>query len=122
MATWNVKKSSVQYVFLRDMAQCQANVVMFEETQNWQENDTADDLGWTLLKEEKSAIAVKKKNSNLLRCCCIGRSTRWILVVLGSILFISMYLPHTWGGEANLEEYYKTLKEIDMNLPEVKQK
>ena len=33
-----------------------------------------------------------------------------------------MYLPHTWGGEANLEEYYKTLKEIDKNLHEVKQK
>ena len=33
-----------------------------------------------------------------------------------------MYLPHTWRGEANLEEYYKTLKEIDKNLQEVKQK
>ena len=33
-----------------------------------------------------------------------------------------MYLPHTWGGQANLEEYYKTLKEIDKNLHDVKQK
>ena len=34
--TWNVNKSSAPYDFLRDMAQCQANVVMFQETQNWQ--------------------------------------------------------------------------------------
>ena len=33
-----------------------------------------------------------------------------------------MYLPHTWGGEANLKGYYKTLKELDKNLQEVKQK
>ena len=38
-----------------------------------------------------------------------------------SILFLSMNLPYTWGGLANLEEYYKTLKEIDKNLQEVKQ-
>ena len=37
-------------------------------------------------------------------------------------LSLSMYLPHTWGGEANLEEYYKTLKELDKNLHDVRQK
>ena len=90
--------------FLRDMAQCQADVV-FQETQNWQENGTAEELGWTLLKEGKAAIAVKKKNSNLQRYC--RTSTRWVLV-LGSIFFLSMYSPQTWCGDANLEEYYKT--------------
>ena len=44
--TWNVNKSSAQYDFLRDMAQCQANVVMFQETQNWREDGTAEELGW----------------------------------------------------------------------------
>ena len=71
-------------------------------------------MGWIFLKEEKEgnvAIAVKKRNSNFLRHS--RRSTRWILVVLGSILLLSLYLPHTWGGEANLEEYYKTLKDLD---------
>ena len=100
VTTWNVNKSLAQYDFQRDMAQCQANVVMSQETQKWQEDGTAEELGWTLLKEGKTAIAVKKKNSNLLRYCC--RNTRWILVVLGSILFLSMYLPHTRRGEANL--------------------
>ena len=33
-----------------------------------------------------------------------------------------MYLPHTWGCEANLEEYYTTLKDIDKNMQDVKQK
>ena len=33
-----------------------------------------------------------------------------------------MYLPHTLGGEANLEEYYKPLKDLDRNMQEVKQK
>ena len=77
--------------FLRGMAQCQANVVMFQKNQNWQE----ELLGWTLLKEKKegkAAIAVKKKNSNFLTLS--RRSTRLVLVVLGSILFLSMYLPH----------------------------
>ena len=66
--TWNVNKSSAQYDFLCDMAQCQANVVMFQETQNWQDE------------------------------------------------------PHTWGGEANLEDYYKMLKDLDKNMQEVRQK
>ena len=42
--TWNVNQSSAQYDFLRDMAQCQANVVMCEETQNWQDDGTAEEL------------------------------------------------------------------------------
>ena len=47
---------------LNDVAQCQANVVMFQETQNWQDDGTAEELVWTVLKEEKdgkAAIAVK---------------------------------------------------------------
>ena len=44
---WNVNKSSAQYDFLREMAQCLANVVMFQETQSWQEDGTAEELGWT---------------------------------------------------------------------------
>ena len=32
--TWNVNKSSAQYdFFLRDVAQCQANVVMFQDSE-----------------------------------------------------------------------------------------
>ena len=68
--TWNVNKSSAQYDFLCDMAQCQANVVMFQETPNWQADGTAEELGWTLLKEQKdgkAAIAVRRQNVSLLR-------------------------------------------------------
>ena len=121
--TWNVNKSSAQYDFVRDMVQCQANVVMFQETQNWQDDGTAEEMGWTLLKEKKegkAAIAVKNNNMNLLRHS--RRSTRWVLVVVESILFLSMYLPHTWGGEANLEEYCKTLQEIDRNMQDIRKK
>ena len=42
------------------------------------------------------------------------------LLFLRVSLFLSMYLPRTWRGEAKLVEYYKTLKEIDKNLHEVK--
>ena len=69
-------------------------------------------------KEEEAAIAVKRKITNLLRHS--RRSTRWVLAVLKSILFLSMYLPHTWGGAANFQEYYKTLKELGKNLQDVK--
>ena len=60
VVTCNVNKSSAQYAFLRGMAQCQANVVMFQETENWQEDGMAEELGWALLKEGKTAIADKK--------------------------------------------------------------
>ena len=53
------------------MSQCQANVPIFPETQNWQPDGTAEEFGWTVLKEEKdgkAAIAVKR-NVNLQRDC-----------------------------------------------------
>ena len=50
--TWNVNKSSAQYDFLCNMAQCQANVAIFQETQNWQPDGTAEELRWAVLKEE----------------------------------------------------------------------
>ena len=37
----NVNKSSVQYDFLRDVAQIQANVAMLHETQNWKKYGAA---------------------------------------------------------------------------------
>ena len=49
---------------------------------------TAEKWRWTVLVEEKdgkAAIAVKRRNLNLLRDS--RKSTRWILVVLGGILF-----------------------------------
>ena len=121
--TWNVNKSSAQYDFLSDVAKVQANVAMCQGTQNWRPDGTAEDLGWTLLKEEKegkAAIAVKRQNMSLLRH--FSTSKRWVLVVLVSILFLSIYLPHTWSGEPNLEEYYNTLQDLDKNMQEVKQK
>ena len=39
------------------MAQCQANVVIFQETQNRQDAGTAEEFGWTLLKELKDGTA-----------------------------------------------------------------
>ena len=71
----------------------------------------SDGVSFTLKKEGKTAIAVRKKNMNLLKHA--RRSTRWVLIVLESILFLSLYLPHTWSGELNFEEYYKTLTEVD---------
>ena len=87
------RRWSTRYV----SSQNQANVVMFQETQKWQNDGTAEKLGWTVLKEEKdgkAAIAVKRRNPNLLTHS--WKSTKWILVVLGGILFLSRYLPHTW--------------------------
>ena len=93
--TWNVNKSSAQSDFLCDTAQ--ANVAMFQETQNWFPDGTAEDLGWAVLKEQKegkAAIAVKRQNMSLLRHSCT--STRWVLIVLGSISF-SRFFDHTLG-------------------------
>ena len=89
VVTRNVNKSSAQYDFSWDMAQNQAKVVMCQGTQNSQDDGTAEKLGWTVLIEEndgKAAIAVKRRNLNLLRDS--RKSTRWILVVLGGILFL----------------------------------
>ena len=112
----NTNKSSARYDFLRDVAQCQVDVAMFQETQQWHHEDrAAAEVGWStfhLAKEGKTAIAVRKKNMNLLKLA--GRSTRWVLIVLASILFPSLHLPLTWSGELNLEEYYKTLSEVDI--------
>ena len=122
MSSWNVNKSSARYDFLRDVAQRQVDVAMFQENQNWHEDGAAAEVAWRLLqveKEGKAAIAVRK-NMNLLKHS--RRSAKWALIVLESILFLSLYLPHTWGGEANLEKYCKTLKEVGRNMQDVKQK
>ena len=50
------------------------------------------------------------------------RCTRWVLIVLESILFLSLYLPHTWSGDKNLEEYCQTLIEVEKNMQDIKQK
>ena len=99
------------------MSLFQANVTMFPETQTWQPDGTAQELGWTVPKEDsdgKAAIAVKRRNVNLLRHC--RESIKWVLVVLESSLFLSMFLPHTLGGETNLE-----VKEVNKNMQENKQ-
>ena len=62
--TWNVSKSSAQHDLLRDMAQCQAHVVMFQKTLIWQDDGTGEEMRWTLLKDKKegkAASAVKKQ-------------------------------------------------------------
>ena len=64
-------------------------------------------------RREKAASAV-----DLLRH---RTSTRWVLLVLENILFLSMYSPHSWGGEADLEEY-KTPNVVNMNMQDIKQK
>ena len=40
----------------------------------------------------------------------------------GFLLFLSIYSPHTWSGEANLEEYYKTLEDVDRNMQDITEK
>ena len=50
------------------------------------------------------------------------RSATWELIVLESILFLSLYLSHTWSGELNHEEYYETLREVDGTMQDIKQK
>ena len=42
--------------------------------------------------------------------------------MLESILFLSVYLLHTWGGALNLEEYYEKSREVDENMQDIKQK
>ena len=80
----------------------------------------SDGASFNLKKEGKTVVAARKKNMNLLKHT--RRSTRWVLIVLESTLFLSLYLFYTWGGELNLEEYYKTLKEVDRNMEDIKQK
>ena len=78
--TWNVNISSAQYDFLSDVAQCQANVAMFQGTPNWQPDGTAEELGCTLLKEQKqgkAVIAVKRQNMGLLRLSCTSNRWSW---------------------------------------------
>ena len=41
--SWNVNKSSAHYDFLCDMIQCQAIVVMFQHTQNWHDDGSAEE-------------------------------------------------------------------------------
>ena len=44
-------------------------------------------------------------------------------IVLESIFLVSLVvLAHTWGGELNLEECYKTLKVVDRNMQDIKKK
>ena len=86
------------------------------------EDGTAEEMGWTLLKEKKggkATVAVKNKNSNLLRHS--RRSMRWYWLFLEVSSFCRCTC-HTCSGEANLEEYYKTLKDLVKNLQDVKQK
>ena len=64
--------------------------------------------------------------------CCSGAGSNWKRrsswknenrsIKSSKFFLLSMYLPHTWRGEANLEEYDKTLKDLDKNMQEVKQK
>ena len=69
--TWNVNKSSAQYDLLPDKAHSQANVVMSQGT-----NGTAEELVWTMLKENKEGkpAIVKRNKMNFLRHS--RRSTR----------------------------------------------
>ena len=78
---------------------------MFQETQNWWDDGCAEEAGRSLLQAKQCRT-----------------STRWILIVLESILFLAMYLLHTWRGEANLEKQCKTLNEVDENMQDLKQK
>ena len=63
----------------------------------WHEDGAAAEVGWSLFhleKEGKTAIVVRNKDMNFLKHA--RRSTRWVIFVLESILFLSLYLPHTW--------------------------
>ena len=60
------------------------------------------------------AISLRKKNMNLLKH--VRRISRWALIVEECILFLSLHLLHAWCGEVHLEEYYKTMKEVDTNM------
>ena len=105
------------------MAQCQANVVICQETQNWQPHGTAEELEWILLKEQKESKAAncgqktkhepseKFPQKHKMGSCRTGEYPRPSLCTCHT----------TWSGEQNLEGYYKTLKDLDKNMQEVKQ-
>ena len=56
----NTNKSSARYDFLRDVAQCQVDVAMFQETQQWHHEDrAAAEVGWStfhLAKKERRQL------------------------------------------------------------------
>ena len=45
VVTWNVNNSSAHYDFFCDMIQCQADVVMCQETQHWHDDGSAKEMG-----------------------------------------------------------------------------
>ena len=53
VSSWNINKSSARYDFLRDVAQLQVDVAMFQETQNWYEDGAVAVVGWSLFHLEK---------------------------------------------------------------------
>ena len=61
VSSWNINKSSERWDFLRDVAQCQVDVAMFQQTDNWHEDGVAAEVGWSFFqveKEGKAATAV----------------------------------------------------------------
>ena len=87
--------SFARYDFLRDVAQCQVDVAMFEETQNWHEDGVAAEVGWSffqLEKEGKTVVAARKKNMYLLKHA--RRSTRWVLIAGKHLVSLVVLVLH----------------------------
>ena len=57
--SWNINRSSARYDFLRDVAQCQGDVAMFQETRKTGMKMVRL-VNW-MAPEGKTAIAVKKE-------------------------------------------------------------
>ena len=75
VSSWNINKSSARYDFLRDMAQCQVDVAMFQETQNWHHEDgAAAEVGWNFFrlgKEGKAAIVFRNMFAEVQDGCSL---------------------------------------------------
>ena len=64
-------------------------------------------------------MAVQRRHLGLLGHSRIG--LRRATVLLGSIMFLAIFLPSTCGGETAMSKYSETLKDVDSNLQQVKQ-
>ena len=73
--SWNANQRLAQPDLLRDMVQ--AEVAMFQETQQWKKDGIAGEIGWRLFRAEnggKATVAVKRRHLGRLRH---PRESRW---------------------------------------------
>ena len=98
VSSWNIDWSSARYDFLREVAQCQVDVAMFQETVNLGLKTVRllrSDGAYPQVEKERKGGNCRKKEELRISSKHARSSARWAIIVLESIFFLSLYLPHT---------------------------